>query len=130
MRKKNKEATRKLKFVDKQLKRITENLSGSALKIEEFKKSSNTIDLHIKAESVITTLEEKEKELSTIVIEEEMLNRIFEQVQDDETISSIAFDFKDDTGNSLLQIVNKLQNSLIEKQTTSTRLYRDVPRSN
>ena len=131
--KKNKEATRKLKFVDKQLKRITENLSGSALKIEEFKKSSNTIDLHIKAESVITTLEEKEKELSTIVIEEEMLNRIFEQVQDDETISSIAFDFKDDTGNSLLQIVNKLQNLLIEKQTLRqdyTEMYPEVIKIN
>jgi len=131
--KKNKEATRKLKFVDKQLKRITENLSGSALKIEEFKKSSNTIDLNIKAESIMTILNEKERELSNIVIEEEMLNRIFKQVQDDETISSIAFDFKDDTGNSLLMIVNKLQDLLIEKQTLRqdyTEMYPKVIKLN
>ena len=131
--KKNKEATRKLKFVDKQLKRITENLRGSALKIEEFKKSSNTIDLSIKAEGILTQMNEKQSKLSDIIVEEEMLTRLYKQVQSGEDIESLAFTFTGEVGSSLVSMVNTLQNIIMEKQTLRqdyTEMYPKVIKLN
>ena len=67
--KKTKEATRKLTFIDKQLKFITENLKGSAIKLEEFKKTSNTVSLSAKAENIIRQMSEYETKLAEITIE-------------------------------------------------------------
>jgi uncharacterized protein involved in exopolysaccharide biosynthesis len=76
---KTKEASLKLDFVDKQLDRITENLRSSAIKLEEFKRSANTVNLSAKAENIIRHMSESETKLEEITIQEEMLKTLYKQ---------------------------------------------------
>jgi uncharacterized protein involved in exopolysaccharide biosynthesis len=88
--KKTKEATRTLAFIDKQLKIITENLKGSAVKLEEFKRTSNTVDLIAKAENIIRHMSEQEAKLAEMGIQEEMLRSLYKQVKAGRNLESIT----------------------------------------
>ena len=115
--KKTKEATLKLDFIDKQLKLITENLKGSALKLEEFKRSSNTVSLSSKAENVIRQMSEQEAKLSEISMQEEMLGTLYKQVKSGKNLEAISVAGLGDTANTLLATkVKELQDAIIKKK--------------
>jgi len=129
--KKTKEATRKLKFIDKQLKRITENLKSSAVKLEEFKKSSSTISLSAKAETVIRQMSEKESKLAAISIEQEMLASLYKKVKSGKNLEGLAYTGMDaDSSNSpLATMIKELQETIVKKKVLSaeyTEVYREV----
>ena len=129
--KKTKEATRKLLFIDKQLKRITENLKSSAIKLEEFKKSSSTISLSAKAETVIRQMSEKESKLAAISIEQEMLSSLYKKVKSGKNLEGLAYTGMDtDSSNSPLALmIKELQETIVKKKVLSaeyTEVYRDV----
>ena len=114
--KKTKEATQKLEFIDRQLKFITENLKSSAVKLEEFKKSSSTISLSAKAETIIRQMSEKETQLSEISIEEEMLSRLYKSVKSGKELESLALIGVDKSKSSLAAMVRELQEAIINKK--------------
>jgi len=114
--KKTKEATRTLAFVDKQLKRITENLKGSAVKLEEFKKTSNTVNLSSKAENVIRQMSEYETKLAEMVIHEEMLKTLYSQVKAGKNIESIAIVGINEDKSALAGMIKELQSAVIKKK--------------
>jgi len=130
--KKTKEATRKLKFIDKQLKRITENLKSSAVKLEKFKKNSSTmISLSTKAEAAIRQMSEKESKLAMISIKQEMLSDLYKKVKSGKNLESLAYTGMD-AGNSVSQLalmIKELQATIVRKKVLSaeyTEVYREV----
>ncbi len=127
--KKTKEATRTLTFVDNQLKRITENLKGSALKLEEFKKTSNTVNLSSKAETVIRQMSEYETQLAEMVIQHEMLDTLYTQVKSGKEIESIAIIGIDQEKSALSSMIKELQSAIIKKKILRadyTEVYPEV----
>ena len=114
--KKTKEATRKLTFIDKQLKFITENLKGSAIKLEEFKKTSNTVNLSAKAEKIIRQMSEYETKLTEITIQQEMLNTLYEQVKSGKSLESIAIIGLEKDKSVLAGMIKELQDAIIKKK--------------
>ncbi len=129
--KKTKEATRKLLFIDKQLKRITENLKSSAVKLEEFKRSSSTISLSAKAEMVIRQMSEKESQLATISIEQEMLSNLYKNVKSGKDLESLAYTgvITDSTNSPLTLMIKELQESIVKKKILSaeyTEMFSEV----
>ena len=114
--KKTKEATRKLAFIDKQLKNITENLKGSAVKLEEFKRTSNTVDLSAKAENIIRHMSEYETKLAEITIQEEMLSSLYTQVKAGADLESITISGLEMGTATLSPVVQKLQEAIMKKK--------------
>jgi len=127
--KKTKEATRKLTFIDKQLKFITENLKSSAVKLEEFKKSSSTISLSTKAETIIRQMSEKETKLSEITIEEEMLTGLYKSVKSGKDLESLTLLGFNGSQSSLSGMIKELQGAIIKKKILRadfTEMHPDV----
>ncbi|EIF51211.1 tyrosine-protein kinase family protein [Sulfurovum sp. AR] len=114
--KKTQEATRKLTFIDNQLKLITENLKGSAIKLEEFKKTSNTVSLSAKAENIIRQMSESETKLTEISIELEMLGTLYEQVKSGKNLESITIAGLDKEASSLSSMIKELQDAIMKKR--------------
>ena len=114
--KKTKEATRKLAFIDNQLKIITENLKGSAVKLEEFKRTSNTVDLSAKAENIIRHMSEYETKLAEITIQEEMLGSLTKQVRSGRNLESISISGGEMLTASISPLIVKLQEAIMKKK--------------
>ncbi|MBN2249545.1 MAG: capsular biosynthesis protein, partial [Campylobacterales bacterium] len=87
---KTQEAERKLEFIEEQLKYITENLKSSALKLEEFKRSSQTVELSAKAQKTIEQISDYESQLSVIGIQEELLNTLYGQIKTGQGLENIS----------------------------------------
>ncbi|WP_295422281.1 tyrosine-protein kinase, partial [Sulfurovum sp.] len=130
--KKNKEATQTLNFVDKQLKNITKNLRGSAVKLEEFKRSSNTVNLSSKAENIIKIMSMTESKLSEVNIQDQILHTLYEKVKSGKGLESLTM-----TGSQLQApgmvglptMIQDLQNAIIQKKKLReefTELHREV----
>ncbi|MEA3433433.1 MAG: GNVR domain-containing protein, partial [Campylobacterota bacterium] len=98
------------------LKFITENLKGSAIKLEEFKKTSNTVNLSAKAEKIIMQMSEYETRLADITIEQEMLNTLYEQVKSGKDLESIAMIGVDKDKSALSGMIKELQDAIIMKK--------------
>ena len=127
--KKTKEATRTLDFVEDQLKKITENLKGSAIKLEEFKKTSNTINLSSKAENIIRQMSEAEGKLAEISMQEEMLTALYAQVKSGKGLESITIAGSDMEHSALSGMIQKLQDAIIKKKILRedyTEMYPEV----
>ena len=127
--KKTKEATRKLTFIDKQLKFITENLKSSAIKLEDFKKASNTVSLSAKAENIIEQMSEYESKLAEISIRQEMLNRLNKQVKLGKNLETISIAGLDMEQSSLADKIKSLQDAIIKKKILRedyTEMYPEV----
>ena len=114
--KKTKEATRKLAFIDKQLKKITENLKGSAIKLEEFKRTSNTIDLSSKAENIIAHISDYETKLTEVSMQEEMLNSLYNQVKSGKNLENLTVLGAELGGSVISPMIQKLQESIMKKK--------------
>jgi len=122
-------ATLKLSFIDKQLKRITENLKSSAIKVEEFKKTAKTVDLSSKAQIVIQRIAEYETKLTEITIDEEMLNSVYKQVKSGRNIETISILGVGMAESSVASMVNELQRAIMKKRALRqdyTEMYPEV----
>jgi len=127
--KKTEEATRKLTFIDDQLKLITENLKGSAIKLEEFKKTSKTVNLSSKAENIIRQMSEAETKLAEISIELEMLGTLYQQVKSGKNLESISVAGVGMGQSSLSDMIKELQDAIMKKRILRedyTEMYPEV----
>jgi capsular exopolysaccharide synthesis family protein len=127
--KKTKEASKKLDFIDKQLKYITQNLRSSAIKIEDFKKKSKTVSLSTKAETIIKQISEKDAKLSEISMKEEMLSNLYKSVKKGRRLESLVLVGLDKQDSSLVNMIKKLQDAILKKKLLRedyTEMYPEV----
>ncbi len=127
--KKTKEATLKLDFIDKQLKKITQNLKSSAVKIEEFKKGTNTVSLSSKAEVIIQQMSEADSKLEEISMQSELLNRLYNQIKQGKNLESISAVTLGESNEALANQIAMLQEAILQKKTLRqdyTELYPGV----
>ncbi|MFT7823242.1 MAG: polysaccharide biosynthesis tyrosine autokinase [Sulfurimonas sp.] len=123
------EAEKKLAFIDEQLKYIANNLKSSAMKLEEFKRSTDTVALSAKAKQAIEKIGEYESKLSMIKMQEEMLSTLYTYLQtgkDMESVSVANLGFADP---SLSAMIGKLQDATIKKKLLRedyTEMYPEV----
>lgn len=113
---KTQEAERKLEFIEEQLKYITENLKSSAMKLEEFKRSSQTVELSAKAQKTIEQISDYESQLSMVSIQEELLNTLYEQIKSGKGLETISIANLSLSDPSLSAMIKKLQDTTIEKK--------------
>jgi capsular exopolysaccharide synthesis family protein len=113
---KTREAIQKLDFIDGQMKEITENLRHSAVKLEDFKKSSNTVSLSAKAENIITQMSNQETQLSQIGMQEEMLNILYTLVKKGKNLETISLAGLDMDQSTLSNLIKELQKSVLERK--------------
>ena len=128
---KNREAELKLQFIDKQLKRITEDLKASAVQLEEFKKTSNTLDIGHKATSLLQQMNGYQTQLTQMSIRQEMLDTLYEQVKTGNNLESVSvsgLNMNMDQS-SLSEIIKELQDARAQKtilRQDYTELYPGV----
>ena len=126
---KTEEASLKLNFVDKQLDRITENLKASAVKLEEFKRSANTVDLSSKAEEIVRRMSQSETKREEISIQQGMLKILYDQVKSGKNLESISGMGLSQENGSLSTLIAELQKAIIKKRTLRenyTEMYPEV----
>ncbi len=113
-----KEEELKLSFINEHLKNINDNLKSSALKLEEFKRSSNTVDLSAKAQKIIGQMSIFEIELKEIIIKQKMLNTLYGDVKQGNNIESISVhELNDNMQQSSLSLsIKELQDAIIQKK--------------
>ena len=114
-----KEADLKLSFIEKHLKRINDDLKSSALKLEEFKRSSNTVDLSAKAQKIIGQMGTFEIQLTEIAMSQKMLNTLYENIKSGNRIESVSIDgitMAMDQASSLSIMIKQLQDAIVSKK--------------
>lgn len=126
---KTQEASLKLKFIDEQLNRINENLKASAVKLEEFKRSANTVNLSAKAESILSNMSQSELKLQEISIHEGLLKILYDQVKSGKNLESLSGSGFGEEGAGLSSLIMELQKAIIQKRAlreSYTELYPEV----
>ena len=114
--KKSREAELKLTFIDDQLKNINKTLKASATKLEEFKKSSNTMDVNSKAANILQQMNTYQTQLTEISIRQKLLDSIYTQVKSGKNLEGISVSgLNMQMEQSALQsMITKLQNTIVE----------------
>jgi len=110
------EATKKLEFIDSQLKQITKSLHTSAKDLEEFKKSSSTVSISSKADIVIQRSAELEKQLADISLKRKIVASLFNDVKSGQGLESISIVGMGSDGGSIVDMVKGLQDAIIKKK--------------
>ena len=128
---KNREAELKLLFIDKQLKRINEDLKASAVQLEEFKTNSNTLDIEHKAASLLQQMNGYQTELTQMSIRQEMLDTLYAQVKTGNNLESVSISGLNMNmdQSSLSEIIKELQEAMAQKtilRQDYTELYPGV----
>ena len=113
---KTKQATKRISFIDKQLKRITKNLKDSEDKLESYKKKTNIINLSSKAKSVVERAVKLESQLTAISLEKKVAKTLYEQVKSGRGLESISIVGMGPDGTSLIGKVEQLQQAIIKKR--------------
>ncbi len=114
--KKNREASKTLSFVNTQVNKINSNLQDSEVKIENFKKNSNSVSLDRKAFSLSTRLDRTKADLSKVMIQIGILGSIARDTKKGKTLRDISLsglNIKEGQF-SLLSLVNKLQEASLK----------------
>jgi len=88
--KKTQEAELRLSFINRQLKHITDNLNSSASRIEEFKRTSNAVDLNEAARKSIKQMTYYETKLEDVSLKAKILDNLYNDIKDENKIESIS----------------------------------------
>ena len=113
---KTKQATKRIKFIDEQLKTITKNLQDSEDKLENYKKKTNIINLSTKAKSVVERAVKLESQLAAISLEKKVAKTLYEQVKSGKGLESISIVGMGPDGTSLIGKIEQLQQAIIKKR--------------
>jgi len=110
------EATKKLDFIDNQLKQITKSLQTSAKDLEEFKKSSNTVSISSKADIVIQRSAELEVQLADVSLKRKIIESLYNDVKSGKGLESISIVGMGNDGSSIISMVKNLQDAIIKRK--------------
>jgi len=113
---KTKQATKRIAFIDNQLKTITKNLRTSENRLANYKKKTNIINLSTKAKSVVERSSKLEAELTKISLEREVAQALYRQVKSGRGLEDISIVGISSDGGSLIGMVQQLQEAIIKKK--------------
>jgi capsular exopolysaccharide synthesis family protein len=116
---KNREAELKLNFIDSQIAKVNENLRASAVKLEDFKKSSNTLNISSKAESMLSQMNTYQTQFTEISIRQKMLDSLYRKIlksdKEIENISIAGLNMQLDQS-ALSDLIKELQGAIVKKK--------------
>ena len=113
--KKNREASKTLKFVAKELTKINKELKQSELKLQYFKKKKNSIRLDTKVNLLLNKLERLKTERSKLLIDIGITNALYKNIKSSNNLSKI---FISSLRNEvLINSIGKLKSSLVKLES-------------
>ena len=112
---KTEEASMILAFIDKQLSGINSSLKDSEENLEKFKKKSSMLNLGSKAEGVVSKMSEYEGKLAETNIEEQMLNSLYNQIQQGKNFESISAAGLDISSTGIPKLIQNLQETVLKR---------------
>ena len=113
---KTQEATKRIEFIDKQLKEIMKNLKYSEDKLANYKKKTNIINLSTKAKSLVESASKLESDLTKISLQRDVIQALYNQVSSGKGLESISIVGIGPDASSLIGMVQKLREAIIKKQ--------------
>ena len=116
---KNREASQKLMFIGKQLAKVQKEIKYSASKLEDFRKTSETVNVDNKMEVVTTRVDAYEAQLMELSVKEEMLKSFYTQVKIGKNLETLSLGGITEKGSSLLTTMHSLQEAVVEKKILS-----------
>jgi len=114
---KTKEATQTLKFINKQLSAIEDELKKSENNIEKFKIKQKTVDIKMSANQISKTLADYENKVGILNMQISILNTAYNKVKkgvglDTLTLVGVGIDTS-----GVSSLINELQQALIKRKT-------------
>lgn len=125
--KKTREASQTLAFIDRELKKINNNLKNSAMKIENFKKDSKIANIDIKAEDTMKRLSESEAKLTSINIQISIMNSLYEKIKSGKNLETLSISglynsLADQTGGiGLVNMIKDLRKAVIKSKILQSK---------
>ncbi len=107
-------ASTKLKFIDDQLKEISKNLKESEVKLANFKKEKNLIDLDKETEVIIQKLSDLDNRIANLRIRENAVNILYKYMKSGKDLSSLPIGSVGINDPILISLVNKLNDSKVK----------------
>jgi capsular exopolysaccharide synthesis family protein len=126
---KTKEASKKVEFIDSQLKEINKNLKDAEIKLTNFKKSNKLMDISSEAQTTIQRLSEFDKKLAELQIRKRLIENLYNYITKNkniETISVASFGITDPVLSSLIERLNKAIEEKAALLVEFTELHPDV----
>ena len=123
------EASKKLQFIDSQLKEINKNLKDAEVKLTNFKKSNKIMDISSEAQTTIQKLSEFDKKLAELRIKQRLIDNLYNYIiksNNLETISIASFGISDPVLSSLIERLNKAIEEKTALLVEFTELHPDV----
>ena len=125
--KKNREASKTLKFVGKELKKINKELKISSLKLENFKQNKNSIRLDTKVNLLLNKFDRLKDERSKLIIDMKIIESLSKNIKSARNLTNIPISNLKD--NILANSIVKLQSSFVKLKSLRinyTDEYEDV----
>ncbi len=113
---KTREAMQRLDFIEKQLKKVSQNIKESAQALEEFRQKSKIVDVERTSETIASRLESYETELMDLLVKEEMLNNFSAQLKSSKDIETLSIEGIEDKESVLAGLMQKLQEAVVEQK--------------
>ncbi len=123
------EASKKLEFIDSQLKEINKNLKDAEIKLTNFKKSNKLMDISSEAQTTIQKLSEFDRKLAELEIKQRLIENLYNYIaknENIETISIASFGITDPVLSSLIDRLNKAIEEKASLLIEFTELHPDV----
>ncbi len=123
------EASKKLEFIDSQLKEINKNLKDAEVKLTNFKESKKMMDISSEAQTTIQKLSEFDKKLAELQIRQRLIENLYNYIYKNkniETISVASFGITDPVLSSLIDRLNKAIEEKSALLVEFTELHPDV----
>ena len=113
---KTQEATKRIEFIDKQLKEIMKNLKYSEDRLANYKKKTKIVNLSTKAKSLVESASKLEADLTKISLQREVIQALYNQVSSGRGLESISIVGIGPDGSSLISMVQRLREAIIKKK--------------
>jgi len=109
IKRKTKQATLKLNFIDEQLKKITDALKGTELELERLKSKSNSVATTSKRSVDVKV------EIEKLNLEKKVITTLLNQIKRGKSIENIAI-IGVENSNSILALISNLQKAIVQKK--------------
>ena len=116
LKNKTKEITFTLDFINKQLQKIQANIKDASMRLEDFKKKSNTINIKESIKELSKKLAEYENEKNILEFKVDALKKIARQIKKGTRLDSITLAGTGLDNQTIGNLVSQLQDALIKRQ--------------
>jgi capsular exopolysaccharide synthesis family protein len=116
IKRKTSEATQVLEFINEQLKIVKKSLEKSALELEKFKESQQTVDISYNIQQLSNMLADYEAKGAVVDMQLKILKRIYKKILKGGDLASISLIGLDVDHKSITELIRKLQESIAKRR--------------